>query len=352
MSSQQKVFQISVLHGPYAISTFDIPSPGPGELLVKVLAVALNPADWKQQATHGHFRDVYPAILGLDGAGVVEALGEGTAGFAVGDRILFPGYASNRYATFKQWTVVKPEYAAKIPDTMSFDEAATIAEGITTAVTGLFNQDKDAAKLSAGLCPPWEEGGRGKYAGRPLVVVGASSSTGQNFIQVAKLAGFSPIIATASAHNHEFIRSLGATHVFDRHLPVDALRAEVARITSTPIDLVIDGVAVPETQNLAYSLLAPGGRLVVVTEDAVAPQLKTADKVVQQTFGVAYVPYNHTVLAGLYSHFGAWLERGDIKPNRVELLPGGFHAVERGLERLKAGKVSCAKLVVRPHETS
>ena len=65
----------------------------------------------------------------------------------------------------------------QIPDSLSFDEAATIPLGLATAATGLFNES--AKSSSVGLYPPWEDGGRGKYAGQPILILGGASSVGQ-----------------------------------------------------------------------------------------------------------------------------------------------------------------------------
>lgn len=71
-------------------------------------------------------------------------------------------------------------YSPQIPDTLSFEDAATIPIGVKTAQITMYNQTTEGAKNSAGLYPPWEADGRGKYAGRPLVVFGGSSSVGQS----------------------------------------------------------------------------------------------------------------------------------------------------------------------------
>lgn len=85
-ASKQKVLYVESKGGKFVIGEKDIQKPGPGELLVKILASALNPADWKIQK-YAVFIEEYPAILGGDIAGDVVELGEGVTGFAVGDRV-------------------------------------------------------------------------------------------------------------------------------------------------------------------------------------------------------------------------------------------------------------------------
>ena len=83
---EQKVLYLTSQHGPFEVGTASIPKPGPGEVLYKVHATALNPIDWKV-AAFGWLIEKYPAILGGDGAGVVEEVGEGVTSLKKGDRV-------------------------------------------------------------------------------------------------------------------------------------------------------------------------------------------------------------------------------------------------------------------------
>ncbi len=76
----------SAPQGEFAVETTSIPTPPPGHLIVKVIAAALNPADWKVHA-FGFYPESYPIITGFDGAGVVEEIGSGVVGFDQGDRV-------------------------------------------------------------------------------------------------------------------------------------------------------------------------------------------------------------------------------------------------------------------------
>ncbi|KAH9919389.1 chaperonin 10-like protein [Fomitopsis serialis] len=345
--SQQKVLYLQSKNGPFAVASAPVPKPGPGEVLIKVQSTALNPVDWKIQA-FGLFLEKFPAILGGDAAGVVEEVGEGVTNLKKGDRVFTNGlYGVYEHATFQQYTLGYADVTGKIPDNLSFDQASTIPLGLATAATGLFHEG--APTSSAGLFPPWEDGGRAKYAGEPILVIGGASSVGQYVIQLTKLAGFGPIITTASLRNAEHLKSLGATHVLDRNLPDAALIAEVRKITSAPIKVVFDAVAESQTQNVGYAILASGGTLVIVLPSAV--ENKTDDKRIAQTHGNTNVPKNRELGASLYSKVTVLLEEGVIKPNPVEVLPNGLHGIIAGLEKLKQG-VSNVKLVGRPQETA
>lgn len=111
--TQQKVLFLQEKQGSCAVSSSDVPKPSAGELLIKNEAAGLNPVDWKIQA-FGLFVKTYPAILGLDAAGTVEAVGEGVTTFKKGDRVLYEGFLDNKLATFQQYTVIAASLAAKV----------------------------------------------------------------------------------------------------------------------------------------------------------------------------------------------------------------------------------------------
>lgn len=358
MSILQNALVLTARQGAFATSSISIPTPDRGQLLIKVQAAALNPVDWKVQA-NGIIVTDYPAILGTDIAGVVEELGDGVEGFRKGDRVLTQGYFHNTHAGFQQFTLANADVTAKIPSHLTFEQAATIPVGLGTAALGLYTQTVPPGVDfgSARLIPPWDPLGRGRYVGKPFMVLGASSSVGQYVLQLARLSGFSPIIATASLHNATHLQSLGATHVLDRQLSAFDLRTEVAKITSKPFDVIFDAVSLPATQNAAYEILAYGGCLIVVLYPRIninpSTQAPGREKRVEKAFGqVNFPPENRAVGATLYRNLTALLEEGLIRPNRVETLPGGLAAAVAGLDRLRNGTVSGVKLVLRPQETT
>lgn len=86
MPNQQKALVLPAKQGLFEIQSVPIPTPGPGQLLIKVHSTALNPVDWNIQV-HGLYVEDYPAILGVDIAGTVEALGDDVDNFSKGDRV-------------------------------------------------------------------------------------------------------------------------------------------------------------------------------------------------------------------------------------------------------------------------
>ncbi|TBU38167.1 GroES-like protein [Dichomitus squalens] len=352
--SHQKALFLEAKQGQWAVRTTEVRKPGSGDIVVKVEAAALGGVEWKIQAWGILIKD-YPAILGMDGAGTVVELGEGVTTFAVGDRVMFQGnwdiLTGTIYGTFLQYFTAPAQFVAKIPDSISFEAASTMPTGVATATLSVYNQADYA--LSAKYFAPWLPGGRGKYAGKPIVILGGPTSHGQYATQFAHLSGFSPIITTASLHNADLLKSFGATHVLDRKLPAEEIRARVSEIAGGPVGLVYDTVSVSATFPLAVALAAPGSTVLTVQwapEELVAQAMKDG-KAVHMVLGFYNAPVNREIGATLLASLPELLESGDIKPNHWEVLAGGLGGIVGGLERMKNDQVSGVKLVARPHET-
>lgn len=198
---------------PLLIGPTKLPAVGPGEILVKNEAVAINPLDYILQDMAALPWLDYPVIAGSDVAGTVVALGEGVDRFAVGDRVLGQavGTTVNQPAqgAFQQHTVVLAHMAAPVPDSMAATSAAVLPLGIGTAASGLYQSHH------LGLRHPSADP---RPSGETLLVWGASSSVGCNAVQLATASGYE-VVATASPQNDAMVRGLGAVQVFDHGDP-------------------------------------------------------------------------------------------------------------------------------------
>ncbi|KAI5988295.1 chaperonin 10-like protein [Pisolithus marmoratus] len=339
---QQKALFLESKQGQLVVRQRPVPTPGPGQLLVKIYATALNPVDWKIQQ-FGIYVDKYPAILGSDIAGEVVEVGQGITGFTKGQRVLAHGHLAENQASFQQYALTTSTFTAVIPPNLTYSQAATLPLGLDTAAVGLYSDT-----LGAGLTPPWTEGGQGKYSGKPILVYGGSSSVGCYVIQLARVSGFSPIIAVASGIHEEYLKSLGATHVINRHGESDELKKAITGATVAPIEIAYDVVSFSDTQQVAFDTLAPNGTLVTTLQPVVKEGQGKGRKVVK-TYGSPHDPANNTLCQGLWSVLEDWLHRGVIKPNKFEDLKG-LHDIPEGLERMRKGEVSGVKLVAHPQE--
>ncbi|KAF9233967.1 chaperonin 10-like protein [Melanogaster broomeanus] len=345
-SSVYRALYLTEKFGSLQVRPKQLPTVGPGEILVHEFSVGLNPVDWKIQAT-GFWVTEYPAILGCEAAGEVYAVGQGVTEFKKGDKVFYQGTMTNDYATFQEYVLVPAEIAIKLPPNVSFDQAASLSVGVATASIPLYSP----SPTGIGFKAPWD-GGLGQYAGQPALILGGATSVGQYVIQFAKLSGFSPIITTASPHNTDLLKHLGATDVIDRNDTPASFTASVARITGGhPISLVYDSVAHEDTQQLGYDTLAEGGHIVVVLPPSIKEAPGSTKRVVTAS-GRVHAAQNRGIGRALARHLPGLLEQGDIKPNNVEVVPGGLEGVQRGLDRLKSNSVSGTKLIVHPRQTA
>jgi NADPH:quinone reductase-like Zn-dependent oxidoreductase len=187
--------------------------PRAGEILVRNHAVAVNPVDWMQPVFGNRVFPWIkrPFILGSDLSGDVVAVGSGVTSVRVGDRVLALAAGAckqrNRAAegAFQNYTITLPNLTTIIPDGLPYPEAAVIPLGLTTAACGLFQKDLLALELPMMSAKP-----RSHW----VIIGGGATSVGCNAIQLATAAGYS-VVSTASPKNFDYLKSLGAIHVFD-----------------------------------------------------------------------------------------------------------------------------------------
>ena len=151
----------------------------------------------------------YPCVIGLDCAGVVTAVGSDITKFKVGDRVcgcVDVDDQAQGQGSFQMYVNLTESLTGKIPESVSFAQAAVLPLGMDTACVGLF--EKDNLKLDLPQVEP------AKPNGKAILIWGGSSSVGTCGIQAAKSAGYE-VATTAGAHNQEYCRSIGADYVFD-----------------------------------------------------------------------------------------------------------------------------------------
>ncbi|MFK4804536.1 NADP-dependent oxidoreductase [Microbacterium sp. ZW CA_36] len=177
----------------------DSPAAGPGQVLVRVAVAAVNPLDAKIRAgaLASMFPIDFPAVLGNEIAGVVEAVGDGVPDFSAGERVV--GFApSGGYA---ELVVTTPDRLVRVPDTLPLTQAATLPTAAETAQRALALLDVQP--------------------GETVVVNAAAGSVGSAAVQLLVAAG-ARVIGTASETNHDYLRALGATPVrYGEHLLAD-----------------------------------------------------------------------------------------------------------------------------------
>ena len=198
---------------PLQVKTAPYTSPGEDQIVIRNGAVAINPVDFIQQLIGSvMFPWVkLPFIIGTDVAGEVVEVGKNVTRFKVGDRVtgsaaaIDKQYNSSAMGAFQKYTVMLPHMSAFIPQDMSYERAAVMPLGLSTAACGLFQKDQLGLQYPSTAPKP---------TGKTLIVWGGSTSVGCNAIQLAVAAGYK-VISTSSPKNFELVKSLGADQVFD-----------------------------------------------------------------------------------------------------------------------------------------
>jgi len=235
MTTTQRAVLIRTYGGASAAEVAQIakPTAGQGQVLVRVHAAGVNGIDWKvreglvQQA----FPIQLPAVLGIELAGVVEAVGTGASRFHVGDRVMGPLGGLGAYADF---VAVDEAKLVRTPRSLEDVQAAAIP---VAAV---------AAWQSLHLAGPIT-------AGQRVLIHGAAGGLGGYAVQYAKRAG-AEVFATASTAHVDYVRSLGADHVID-------YRTQGFESVAHDIDLVLDYVG-GEVLDRSWQVLKKDGAIV------------------------------------------------------------------------------------------
>jgi NADPH:quinone reductase-like Zn-dependent oxidoreductase len=189
------------------------PTPGDGEVLVRVKAASVNRADLDGLKPKPGFMRLFMGLraprnheVGIDAAGVVEAVGSGVTRFKAGDALMTDLFAAGKFGAFAEY-VCAPERAFEpIPTGMSFEEASTLPHSAVLALQAMRMRN-----------------GRSFRPGAQVLIDGASGNVGPFAVQIAKAMG-AEVTGVSRGDKLEFVRSLGADHVIDYEV-VDYTRA-------------------------------------------------------------------------------------------------------------------------------
>jgi NADPH:quinone reductase-like Zn-dependent oxidoreductase len=234
-NSVMQVVQVQDYGGPEVLSPTQValPEPDADQVLIQLRAAGVNPADWKIRA--GYFKQFMPLQLpwtpGMEGAGLVQAVGANLTGFKKGQAVY--GIVNGGYAEYAlaQAGDIQPK-----PEGITFEKAASIPVGALTAWAAVI----DTANVQAG---------------QRVLVHGGAGGVGVYAVQLARWKG-AHVTATASAKNLELVRSLGAENVID----YNASRFEDVL---KDLDVVIDTVG-GDLPDRSFQVIRPGGIFVTV----------------------------------------------------------------------------------------
>ncbi|KAF4964950.1 hypothetical protein FSARC_7177 [Fusarium sarcochroum] len=322
----------------------------PGWLLVRNASVALNPCDFKMAA-----RFPTPGLLdGVDFSGTVVEAGSNSRGFKVGDRVFgcVPGNKQDDPASgsFCEYLKVEAIYAWYIPSDMSFETASALCAACIVTI-GLTMH----SYLKMEITP--EPTADGKPRGTVLVY-GGSSSVGLVAIQLLKICHYQ-VLTTCSPHNFELVKDFGADVVFDYHSPTCA--AEIKAYTKNALKYVIDPFGEVSTLSLCYNAIGRAGGIYCALEQyqeslcnrktvkhhfIMGPAVNGRGVILPEPYGVPPDPELHEWSKGFYQAIQGLIDEDRLKPLPTKKLPGKFQGILDGLDILRSGKMSGAKLIV------
>jgi NADPH2:quinone reductase len=228
-----------------------VPEPGPGEVRVRVAVSGVNPTDWKGRRTP------YPGtpegaelVPNQDGAGVVDAVGEGVDPGVVGRRVWLWEAARQRVGgTAQEYTVVPADHAVPLPDGADLDLGASLGVPAITAHRCLTIAEGGPERLVPG-----------SLDGRTVLVAGGAGAVGHAAIELARWAGATVLTTVSGPEKAELARRAGAQHVID-YRAEDATEA-VRRIAPDGVHVIVE-VAPAQNAELDSAVVAVNGAIAI-----------------------------------------------------------------------------------------
>ena len=221
----------------YALVDLPAPQPGTGEVRIKVAACGVGFVDALVALGRYQVKPPLPHVPGAEIGGLVDALGPGVTGYAIGERVL-----AQVRGGFAEYAIASERAVSRIPDRMRLNQAAGFRVNYGTALHGL----RDRAALKAG---------------ETLLVIGAAGGVGLAAVQVGRLLGANVIGVASTEQKRAVVAEAGAGVTLDRD--VDGWRDRLKAVAPNGIDVVFDPVSGPLLQP-AFRSLGWGGRYLVV----------------------------------------------------------------------------------------
>ncbi|KAI0823565.1 GroES-like protein [Trametes gibbosa] len=332
-----------------AVKDHPVPPVGDDDVLIQTVSVAQNPTDWKHVV---NARGVVGSILGCDFSGYVVKIGKNVVMPRVGEHVagFVHGAAFFDEGAFAEYVKTPANLVWTVPEnTLTHDEAATFGCAFWTAAQALFHP----TRLSL-IEPPAKAPGN-----EWIFVYGGSTAVGQFTVQLARIAGYK-VVTTASPHNFELVKSLGADIAFD-YRDRDVV-AKIKQATGDSITRVVDAFSLKESQRISAEVIAPTGGKVILVQGVVEGATERRD--VQMIPTLIYTALGRAFSFGAGAYFAVSTEDRDhmveflkklpqlvqdhaVKPPKVKLWDGGLAAITDGLQYMREGKISAEKIVYR-----
>ena len=316
-----RAMQLTTLGQPLELRDVAVPTPGAGEVLVRIAACGLNFGDTLIVKGTYQEKPPLPATVGMEMSGTIAALGAGVTHLAVGQRVA----AYSGFGGLAEFAALPADICVPIPDAMSATDAAAFLIAYGTSHVGL--------DYKAQLRP-----------GERLLVLGASGGDGLTAVELGKLMGAEVIAVARGADKLAVARGAGADHVLDSE--TCDLRADVKALGGA--DVVYDPVG-GDLFNAALRACNPEARLLPLGfASGVVPQIPANILLVKNLTVIGYywggyMRVNPKVLTDSFSVLFDWYVQGKLKPHVSHVLP--LERANEGLELLRSRKAT-GKVVV------
>lgn len=226
--------------------------PGPGEVRVRVVVSGVNPTDWKSRrgSSDGQALPFPEVVPNQDGAGVVDAVGEGVDTVDVGDRVwmLLAGHARPT-GTAQEFTVLPAERVIRLPESASFDLGASLGVPAITAHRALTVAEDGPNRLHPGA-----------LTGRTVLVAGGAGAVGHAAIQLARWAGATVVTTVSTEAKAKLATAAGAHHVVN-YRTGDAAAA-IRDVAPDGVHLIVE-LSPAQNAGLNLAVIAPRGSIAV-----------------------------------------------------------------------------------------
>lgn len=246
---------------PDVLQVRDVPEPKiqqPTQILVRLKAAGVNPIDTKLRGRGNFYPDSMPAILGCDGAGIVEAVGSEVKLFKVGDEVYFcdGGLGKQGTGNYAELTVVDERFVAAKPSSISFAEAAAAPLVLITAWESLFD--------------------RGRLTAEQTVLIHAGAGgVGHVAIQLAKIKGARVCTTVGSPDKERLVRQLGADEAI-LYKQTDFVRSVLNWTQEEGVDLAFDTIGGKTFFDTCSAVKVYGDLVTILEPDSAIGNLKVA----------------------------------------------------------------------------
>jgi NADPH2:quinone reductase len=288
-----KAIRVDEFGGPEVLQVNEVPTPkpGPGEVLVRIHAVGVNPVETYIRAGTYARKPALPYTPGNDGAGVIQQIGDAVTEFKSGDRVYIAGSISGTYAEFALCTA---DQVHRLPENVSFAQGAAMGTPYATAYRGLIQRAE-------------------ARPGETVLIHGASGGVGTAAVQLARALGLRVFGTASSGEGRKLAREQGAHEVFD-HRTTDHFDHIMIATGGLGVNVIVELLA---NVNLGKDLtiLATGGRVVVIgSRGRVEIDPRDTMQRDADVRGMTLMNTSAADLASVHAALVAGLENGTLRP--------------------------------------